>query len=124
MAQPLVASVASRRSQDALKSWAVTGAPFAPQAAVQLPQGRRTINIAPPDGSYRLPSQDLLYLRFSKILFRRGDRRVEVAAELANALQNEAANAVVSQNFYAATFNQAAAWIEPRKLYFMMKAWF
>jgi hypothetical protein len=93
----------------------VTGAPYAPQALIQLPQGRRAINIEPP-GSYRLPSQRLLDIRVTKIMFRRGDRRLELSAELANALQETAHASVVSQNFFSATFGAPATFIDPRRL--------
>jgi hypothetical protein len=102
---------------------AVTGEPFAPQALVSLPQGRRSVNIEPP-GGYRYPSQELLYLRFTKVLLRRGDRRLELGAEIANALQDKSHNSLITQNFFSSTFAQPAAWIEPRRMQFVAKAWF
>ena len=38
--------------------------------------------------------------------------------EIMNALQNTAASTILSQNFFATTFNQPATWIEPRRMDF------
>jgi hypothetical protein len=97
---------------------AMQGNPYAPQALVALPQGRTLVNIAAADGSYRLPSQELLYFRYVQTLFRRGSQRLELTAELANALQNTAYMSVVSQVLGSATFGQASTWVLPRRLYF------
>jgi hypothetical protein len=110
--------------QVAANLMALSGTPYAPQALVQLPQGRRSVDIAAP-GSYRTPSQELLYLRFNKILFRHSGRRVEVAAELANALQSEAFLTVATQNFFASNFGQSSGnYIQPRRLTFIAKTFF
>jgi hypothetical protein len=101
----------------------VSGTPYSPQALISLPQGRISVNIAPP-GTYRLPSQNLLFLRMSKTVFQRGDRRLELMAYLTNAFQNGAFTSVVSQNFYGATFGQPNAWVEPRTLYFSARVQF
>src|SRR5262249_45604896 len=94
-----------------------TGQPFAPQALVQLPQGLTTVNVVPADGTYRYNAQKLLILRFEKNLFRRGSRRLELAAELANALQDKSALTLVSQVLASSTFGQPATWGLPRRLY-------
>ena len=88
---------------------------------MQLPQGRLNINIAPPDGTYKLPTQNILGFRFSKILFRSGARRLELAAELMNALQSEAYDAVTSRVFNATTFGTPSNWIEPRRMNFLAR---
>lgn len=97
------------------------GGPYAPQAQVTLQQGRLNINIAPPDGSYRFPTQNILGLRFSKILFRRGDRRVEVASEVMNALQSKAFDSITSRVFTASTFGQPSNWVEPRRMNLLVR---
>jgi hypothetical protein len=102
---------------------AITGTPYAPQALVTLPQGRRSVNIEPA-GNYRLPNVKLLYVRFTKTLFRHGDSRLELATEIANALQDKGHSSIVSRNFYSTTFGQGSAWMEPRRMYFMAKVWF
>jgi hypothetical protein len=93
----------------------VSGSPFAPQALVQLPQGRRSVNIEPA-GAFRYPSQEMLNFLFSKFLFRRGARSAELIAELKNTLQDTAHSAVITRNFFSATFGQPSTWIEPRRM--------
>ena len=97
---------------------AMSGTPFAPTASVTLPQGRQTIAIEPADGTFRLPAQKLLYLRFYKSIFRQGNRRLELMAELSNVLQNEAHVRVRSTNFFGSNFNLPRTWVLPRLLYF------
>lgn len=97
------------------------GTPYAPQALISLPQGRRSVNIAPPDGTYRFPSQNLLSFRISKILFRRADRRLELATEIMNALQDKAFDQILTRNFFSPTFGQPANWIEPRRMNFLAR---
>jgi hypothetical protein len=98
---------------------AVSGTPFAPQALVQLPQGRRAINIEPA-GKYRLPSQELLWIRVQKSLFRQGTRRLDVTAELANALQDTAHDAVATRTFFASNFAAPNNWVLPRRVLLMV----
>jgi hypothetical protein len=96
----------------------VSGNPFAPQAQVQLPQGRLSVNIERADGTYSLPRQDLLNFRLTKSLFQQGPRRLELAAEVANVLQNKAAQSIVTRNLFATTFNQPSTWVLPRRMWF------
>ncbi len=109
--------------QTSVQVMSLSGTPYAPQALVNLPQGRRSVNIEPA-GDYRLPHVGLVYIRVAKSLFRKGDRRVELSAEIANALQDTGHSSVVSRNFYSTTFGQGSAWMEPRRLYFIAKTWF
>jgi len=95
-----------------------SGAPFAPEALVQLPQGRLSINIAEADGTYRRPRQDILSLRFAKLLFRQGSRRLEVATEARNLLQDVAHENIITANFFSPTFAQGSSWVEPRRMVF------
>jgi hypothetical protein len=97
---------------------AVSGLAYAPQALVQLPQGRLSINIAAPGDDYRFPFQKLLWLRFNKSLFRHGTRRIDLGAELDNTLQNTAFDGVATQNFFASNFAQPITWTLPRRLNF------
>jgi hypothetical protein len=98
----------------------VSGTPYAPQALVTLPQGRLTVNIAPA-GNFRLDSQQLLSLRFSKTVLQRADRRLELIAYISNVFQNKAGTALSSQNYYTPQFGVVNAWAEPRQLYFVAK---
>jgi hypothetical protein len=97
------------------------GHPFAPEALIQLPQGRRSVNIEAPTGEFRYPRQDLLNFRFSKILFRTGTRKLEVAAELMNVLQDTAHDQILTGNFFSPTFGQPARWIPPRRMNFLAR---
>jgi hypothetical protein len=98
----------------------LSGAPYAPQALVSLPQGRRSVNIEEA-GAYRLPAHTSLSLRFSKFLFRSGERRLELIAHVSNLLQEDTYTAVVSRNYFATTFGQGDSWVEPRKMYFQVR---
>ena len=99
----------------------VSGFPYAPQALIQLPQGRRSINIAAPGGDFRAPRQDLVALRISKIIAIGATRRLEVMANVNNALQSQAYQQFVTLNYFSPQFAQASAWIEPRNMNVMVK---
>jgi hypothetical protein len=101
-----------------------SGNPYAPQALVQLPQGRLSINIEEADGTYRMPYQNSLNLRFTKLLFRQADRRLEIGTEIRNVLQDEGFESVVTRNFFTATFGQASSWVEPRRMVFLARYYF
>jgi hypothetical protein len=94
---------------------------WAPQALVSLPQGRRFVNIEPP-GSYRAERFNLLYFRINKILFARGHRRLELIANVINALQNKAPASSRSYfatfNYFSPNFAEPNHWVQPRQLYF------
>jgi hypothetical protein len=98
-----------------------TGGTFAPQAQVQLPQGTTSVNIAPPDGTYRYPFQNILSIRASKVLLRQYGHRLELGLELRNALQDTAFESILSRNIVATTFNQGSAWVDPRRLVFFSR---
>jgi hypothetical protein len=93
-----------------------SGRPFAPQAQVQLPQGTTSVNIDPPDGSYRFPFQNILSVRVNKILFRQHGHRLDVGMEARNVLQDTAYESILTRNLFATTFNQGSAWVDPRRL--------
>jgi hypothetical protein len=93
------------------------GRPWAPQAQINLPQGRRSVNIDEP-GSFRYSDQNLLSFRFSKTLWSPGTQRVLFNVVLTNALQDQGEQSLVTRNFYASNFAQPASWIQPRRIYF------
>ena len=103
-----------------------SGDTFAPQALVQLPQGRLAVNFSKADGTYRMPRQDILGLRFSKMLFARADRtrRVELGAEIRNALQDTAYTDILSANFFGTTFGQGDGWVDPRRMVLYLRGYF
>src|SRR4029077_4422732 len=86
---------------------AVSGTPYAPQVLVNLPQGRRSINIDVP-GSYRTPSETFLQFRMTKILFRTNSRRLELTGEVRNALQETDSRSLITRNIASPDFGKPA----------------
>jgi hypothetical protein len=111
--------------QIAANLMALSGTPYTRQASIALPQGRRNINIEPADGTYRVPAQRLLYIQFTKLLFRTATRRIELTGELANALQDKGYLSVASQVFNASNFGApSGAYNQPRRLSLIAKMYF
>lgn len=102
---------------------AVQGTPYASQAQISLPQGRRAVNLVAP-GDYRTPTETYLQFRVTKILFRREARRVELTAEVRNALQETGSRSISSRILGSPTFGQPASWPDPRQLLFLGKVFF
>jgi hypothetical protein len=102
---------------------AVSGTPYAPQVLVRLPQGNRSINVDVP-GSYRTPSETYLQFRMTKILFRTTTRRVELTAELRNALQELDSRSLITRNVASPDFGKPASWPDPRQMLFLGKVFF
>ena len=100
-----------------------SGQPYTPQALVQLPQGRRSINIERA-GNYRLPTQELLYLQLEKTIFSVGGRRVMVGGQIWNVLQDTAHDDVVTQNFFSDNFGVPDQWVIPRRMHVWVRALF
>jgi hypothetical protein len=107
-------------TQLAISFMSMGGRPYAPQAQIQLPQGRRSVNIDAP-GSFRYTTQNILGLRASKILISRGSHRLLLNFVLNNVTQDKGAQSLVTQNFYSSNFGVAASWIEPRQAYFQIQ---
>jgi hypothetical protein len=103
-----------------------TGDTFAPGALVQLPQGRLSVKFAKADGTYRMPRQDILSIRFAKMLYFGGQRsrRVEVGAELRNALQDTSHIDIVSANYFGTTFGEPDGWVDPRRMVLFLRGYF
>ena len=101
----------------------VQGTPYAPVIQVSLPQGRRSINIAPLD-SFRGPTEKHLYMRVSKILFRSELRRLELSGELRNALQDTANQTRVTTVYGNANFGLQTSWPDPRQLLLRARMYF
>jgi hypothetical protein len=98
----------------------ISHTPFAPQASVALPQGRRNINIEAP-GTFRADRARLLYLRFNKDVFRRGGRRVELFVNINNVLQNKApaafGSAFITFNYFSPNYGVPVGFVQPRHVY-------
>ena len=103
-----------------------TGDTYAPEALVQLPQGRLSVKFAEADGTYRMPRQDILNIRVAKMLYFGGNRdnRVEIGAELRNALQDTAHFQIVSANYFGTTFGQGSSWVDPRRMVLFLRGYF
>jgi hypothetical protein len=95
---------------------AVSGSSIASTAPVRLPQGTRSINLEAPGSKYRTESEHFMHVRLTKILFREGPRRLELAAEIKNALQEQGSPNIQSTVFNAPNFLLTNLRPEPRQL--------
>jgi len=98
----------------------VSGRTYAPFASVVLPQGRRNINITAPgtEGAFRAPRTNVVNLRIDKLLTFAGNRRLELVANIVNALQSQApSTGFATFNFFSPTYAQPTSWVQPRQLY-------
>ena len=113
----------TRYSGLVLKLHGAVGRGLRASDAGAAPQGRLAINLAPA-GDYRMPAQKLLWLRFNRALIRRGTHRLDVGAEVDNALQNQAFDAIATQTFAASNFAQPVSWVLPRRMFLSLNAYF
>ena len=88
-----------------------------------LPQGRRSIYLAPTD-SFRGPVEKHVYLRVSKILFRTDHSRLELSGEVRNAFQDTANQTRVTTVFGNANFGLQLSWPDPRQLLLRARMYF
>jgi Carboxypeptidase regulatory-like domain/TonB dependent receptor-like, beta-barrel len=95
---------------------AVSGTAIASQTTVRLAQGTRTINLESPGSLYRTPEEKFMHVRFTKIMFRSGPRRLELTGEVKNALNEMGTNSIRSQIFNNANFLVTNSYPEPRQL--------
>jgi hypothetical protein len=102
---------------------AVAGTAIASTAQVNLPQGRRTINLESPGSVYRVGAQNFMHVRFTKFLFRSGPRRLEVTGEVKNALNEMRTTSIRSTIYNNANFLLTNTYPEPRQLRMFMR-WF
>ena len=94
---------------------AFSGKPWAATAQVPLQnQGTRRI-LLEPRGSRRLPSQTSLDLRVSRPLTIAGVGTAELLFDVLNALNDHAAEALVSDNITSATFGAPRLFVDPRR---------
>ena len=101
----------------------VSNLAWAPFASVTLPQGRRNINIDVP-GTVRADRINTLYLRLNKVLAFPGKRRLELMANVVNALQSKTAAGIgtanttfITLNYFSSTYAIPNSWVQPRQLY-------
>ena len=94
----------------------VSGTAIASTTQVRLPQGTRTINLEAAGSKYRTENEQYLHVRFTKILFREGPRRLELAGEIKNALQEKGGPDIQTTVFNAPNFLAINLRPEPRQL--------
>jgi hypothetical protein len=83
---------------------------------LRLPQGTRSINLESSGTKYRTAPETYMYLRVSKFLFREGARKLEVAGEVKNLLQEQDASTIGSTVYNASNFLATDLLPEPRQL--------
>ena len=99
-----------------------TGRPYGPQLRVRLPQGRKSIYFED-WGSFRQPNIEMLHIRVMKILWRRGPRRIELGAEIRNALQETSRDSLRSRLFTSSSFGLPRSYAIPRQLMFRIRGY-
>jgi hypothetical protein len=93
----------------------ISGLPITPTALVSLPQGQRSIAIAPP-GTYRTPRVHLVNLQFDKTVFKIGDYKLALTAQIFNLFQDEAFETVTTTNIFSSSFLTPSTWLPARYL--------
>jgi hypothetical protein len=92
-----------------------SGKPWAATTQVALPQGDQRIMLEP-RGSRRLPSQTPLDLRVSKTLSFGQAAGLTLNLDVLNLLNDTAEEALVSDNFFNATFGKISQVMDPRRV--------
>ena len=98
----------------------ISGRAYAPVASVVLPQGRRDIKIvaAGEEGAFRAPRTNVVNLRIDKVLSFGGQRKLELIANIINALQSTApSTGFATFNFFSPTYAVPTSWVQPRQMY-------
>jgi Carboxypeptidase regulatory-like domain len=95
---------------------AVSGTAISSQANVSLPQGTRAINLEAPGSTFRTPEEKFMHIRFTKMMFRNGPRRLELTGEVKNALNEMGTPSIRSQIYNNANFLVTNTYPEPRQL--------
>ena len=101
-----------------------SGNAISSQTRLALPQGRRTIWLEEPGSKFRTPRQEYLHLRITKILFRQAARRLELTAEIRNALQETGSPSIASLVFDASNFLDPSSYPSPRQMRLMARMYF
>ena len=91
-----------------------SGKPWAATALIN-PQNSQQRVLIETRGTRRLSSQSLLDLRVSRTVAIGGMGRVELVADVLNALNDSAEESIASDDFFNPTFNRPAAFMDPRR---------
>jgi hypothetical protein len=92
-----------------------SGKPWAATAQIDLPQGEQHV-LLERRGSRRLPSQTLLDVRISRTISRSSVGHIELLADLLNALNDTAAEALQTDNLFNANFGRPTVFMDPRRV--------
>jgi hypothetical protein len=104
---------------------AVSGTAISSTANITgLPQGTRAINLDAPGAIYRTPEEKYMHVRFTKIMFRSGSRRLELTGEVKNALNEMGTTSIRSTVFNNANFLVTNSYPEPRQLRLFARLFF
>jgi outer membrane receptor for Fe3+-dicitrate len=98
----------------------ISGMALTPTTLVSLPPGQRSIAIAPP-GTYRTPRVQLINMQFDKTIFKQGDHRLTLTAQIFNLFQDDAYETVTTTNFFSSGFLTPSTWLPARYLKFGAK---
>lgn len=91
-----------------------SGKPWAATAQIALPQGDQRI-LLETRGSRRLSAQSILDIRISRPIPIGGVGRVELLVDVLNALNDTAAEALATDNFFSPNFGRPAVFMDPRR---------
>jgi hypothetical protein len=101
---------------------ATQGRPYGAQFQFRLPQGQQNIYFLAP-GDYRRENEQWLHVRFQKVL-RKGVHRLELGAELRNALQETSIGSLITSVYTSPNFGKQSSWAIPRQLLFRVRAYY
>jgi hypothetical protein len=91
-----------------------SGKPWAATALVSLPQNTAQRILLEPRGTRRLSSQSLLDLRVSRTISL-GTARIELIADILNALNDTAEEGLATDTLSSANFGQPIVFVDPRR---------
>jgi hypothetical protein len=92
-----------------------SGKPWAASTQFSLPQGDQRV-LLEPRGTRRLSLQTLLDLRLSRTISVGASRRVELFADVLNALDESAEESLASENLFSPNFAKPIVFVDPRRV--------
>jgi len=98
----------------------LSGKPWAASTQVSLPQGDQRI-LLESRGSRRLSSQTLLDVRVSHAIRLNSSTRIELVADVLNALNDTAADGVATDNLFSSNFGRPTMFVDPRRAMFAVR---
>jgi hypothetical protein len=98
----------------------LSGKPWAASTQVSLPQGDQRI-LLESRGSRRLSSQTLLDLRVSRAIRLHRSARIELLADVLNALNDSAEDGIATDNLFSPTFARPTLFVDPRRAMFAVR---